>query len=251
MTSTNPSLPPRFQKSSVPGHGYSFSLASYNPSQLFAPVTMFNPLATSPGVNMDQSGPMLDVPPRLHAPQGIMPVSINMPSMTPSISSAGPSRSTSTIPDFTRGFGIDIPEEDEEALHSFGQYDILPANHELSEGDNDGTEERDQVHELKAVAEVDENEHEDDNTTAGVHTRHVSKASIPTLEAPVQIHENIEENAPPELEQPVHWNLSGRAITPIPYSVDKGTQEMVADWTGSEGDEAVCNKKNRPFVPDS
>lgn len=182
---------------------------------------------------MDQSGPLLghDIPPRLHAPQGVTPLSINMPSATPSIVSAGPSRTASTNPDFHRGFGLDIPEEDEEALRTFGHYEISS------------------LHELKAVEEVDENE--DDNTTAGVHTRHASKTSIsvPAFPAPVEIHETIEENVPPELDQPVHWDLSGRAITPIPYPEDKGTQEMVAEWTGSEGEEAVRKELLSVLLP--
>lgn len=192
---------------------------------------------------MDQSGPLLghDIPPRLHAPQGVTPLSINMPSATPSVGSAGPSRTASTNPDFHRGFGLDIPEEDEDALRAFGHYEVSSLPNQLSE-ELDDDENRDQLHELKAVEEVDENE--DDNTTAGVHTRHASKTSIsaPAFPAPIEIHETIEENVPPELEQPVHWDLSGRAITPIPYPEDKSTQEMVAEWTGSEAEEAVRKK---------
>ncbi|GJJ08779.1 hypothetical protein Clacol_002998 [Clathrus columnatus] len=248
MTSTNPSLPPRFQQNVGSRHGHSLSLANYNhPSQLFAPITMFNSLAASPGVHMDQSGPLLghDVPPHLHAPQGVIPVSLNIPSVTPSVSSAGPSRTASTIPDFNRGFGLDIPEEDEEALLAFGQHDILTSAPQLPEGELEA-DERDHVHGLKATEVV--NEIEDDNTTAGVHTRHASKASIsvPTLDASIEIQETIEENAPPELEQPVHWDLSGRAITPIPYTEDKGTQEMVAEWTASEEDEGTMDEYSNP-----
>lgn len=142
--------------------------------------------------------------------------------------SSGPSRVASTIPDFTRGFGLDIPEEDEEEeeADTFGNaVDGLAGGLLSEEGD-----------------EVD-----DDATTAAAHSRHVSRTSIAlslksmggrggNLEVPDRI-ETTHENGPPELDRAVQWNLDVQAS----LSQDEAGQgesemdpDLIGEWTGSE-----------------
>ncbi|KAI6153142.1 hypothetical protein BKA82DRAFT_4442099 [Pisolithus tinctorius] len=92
-------------------HGYSLSLAHppmAHPTY-FSPSAAFNPFGPSAVLGSDSIEP--DTPfgsthfDGLHAPQGRMPVTL--PPLT-----AGISRGSSR-PDFVRGFGLDIPEEEE------------------------------------------------------------------------------------------------------------------------------------------
>ncbi|KAH7911820.1 hypothetical protein BJ138DRAFT_866194 [Hygrophoropsis aurantiaca] len=107
-TSPGAQLPPRLNNR----HGYSLSLAQppshpsfYNPTASFNP---FGPTAILGSDQIDNESP--DFLPGqvegIHAPQGRVPPI--MPSLAPPASSRGNSR-----PDFTRGFGLDIPEEEE------------------------------------------------------------------------------------------------------------------------------------------
>lgn len=218
--SPNPQLPPRFQQVMGPRHGHSFSLANYNPTQVFTPSPAINPPISPSRYGLDQAGvpPLGDyfnqsLPGPLHAPQGVAPVSFNIRSETATASS-GPSRVASTIPDFNRGFGIDIPEEDEEALQAFGQPDAFQAG---------------------GAGPAEETlEGEDDATTAGAHTRHASKASIAVSTRNVEVQETIEENAPPELDKPVEWNIPAGSYSSPPREVNKAAPDFIREWTGTE-----------------
>ncbi|KIJ60084.1 hypothetical protein HYDPIDRAFT_99380 [Hydnomerulius pinastri MD-312] len=105
-------IPPRLQNR----HGHSLSLAHppapihppfYNPTAAFNP---FGPSAVLGSDSIEQDAlPELRFPAPLegiHAPQGRVPMSI--PALAPPSISRGSSR-----PDFIRGFGVDIPEEEE------------------------------------------------------------------------------------------------------------------------------------------
>ena len=219
-------MPPRFQSNIGPGlrHGYSFSLANYNPSQVFQPSGIFNPAVNPEGFIPDpivtqriSPVPGIDnyagqgLPEQLHAPQGVAPVSFNIRSETATASS-GPSRVASTIPDFNRGFGLDIPEENEEELQEFGQLEPLQSD-------------------IKRETMVED----DDATTAGAHTRHASKASLAVSLGgrDVELREPIEEHAPPELENPVEWNLTGTYSSPPQPRLDVQA-DPIAEWTATE-----------------
>ncbi|EIW86254.1 hypothetical protein CONPUDRAFT_114402 [Coniophora puteana RWD-64-598 SS2] len=122
-------VPPRFQPRS---HGHSMSLAqpsafSQSPS-FYNPTASFNPFGPNAVLGSDQIEGEIDIQQRLapiegiHAPQGRVP--FTMPSLAPPPLSRGSSR-----PDFARGFGAEIPEEDEQQLEDDdeGQVIEIPA----------------------------------------------------------------------------------------------------------------------------
>lgn len=236
-------IPPRFQNATS-RHGHSFSLANFSTPppqqpQFYNPSPSFNTFGPSTTIGLDglagsnQSSLQRDLPPHLHAPQGVVPLSLNMQSDTATTSS-GPSRVASTIPDFNRGFGLDIPEEDEEALETFEKG--------VAEGP------------IPQEGEEGMMDIEDDSTTAPAHSRHVSKVSIALSlksmggrSGQMDIEdgiETIEENAPPELERPVEWNLETEssftrtALGPRDTEVDP---DPVGEWTASEDERVGCH----------
>lgn len=243
--SPNP-LPPRFQQNIVPRHGHSFSLANLNPPQLYNPSSAFNPFGPTATLGSDSvigqgvpdtssfpNGIEHDPPPHLHAPQGVVPLSLNMQSDTRTVSSSS-SRVASTVPDFIRGFGLDIPEEDEEELEAFGNTDtigMLP----LDEGSGD-----------------EMNGAEDDATTAGAHSRHVSRVSIALSlksmggrSGRMDVEDITEETSPPELDNPVEWSITDSKN--LQDTTGQRDTQVDADpaeeWTGSE-DNGVSTYKS-------
>ncbi|KAF8575915.1 hypothetical protein K439DRAFT_708741 [Ramaria rubella] len=243
--SPNPQLPPRFQQNSAFRHSHSFSLANYSPTpQVYNPSGAFNPFGPSATLGSDrvlvrQVSPVppfhaateRDLPPHLHAPQGVVPLSLNMQSETATASS-GPSRVASTIPDFNRGFGLDIPEEDEEELEAFAQADVISGV-------------------LPVGVQEDLNEIEDDVTTAGAHTRHVSRVSIALSlksmggrSGNLDVEDIIEENPPPELENPVEWNMTRPAQDGRIHGDREADRNPVDEWTGSEDDRSLAEFSN-------
>ncbi|KAF8519205.1 hypothetical protein JB92DRAFT_2828547 [Gautieria morchelliformis] len=236
--SPNP-LPPRFQQNSLPRHGHSFSMVNLNPPpQIYNPSGAFNPFgptATTATLGSDQVtgqsvsaiSPFYDSierthPPHLHAPQGVVPLSLNMQSDSATVSSSS-SRVASTVPDFTRGFGLDIPEEDEEELEKFEKGDAIGGNLLLDAGRRD---------------EIDEGE--DDATTAGAHSRHISRVSVAlslkSMGGRMESEDTIQETDPPELEDPVEWTITGGSN--LQDATDQRVTEVDPDpaeeWTGSE-----------------
>jgi hypothetical protein len=137
--------------------------------------------------------------------------------------SSSSSRVASTVPDFTRGFGLDIPEEDEEELETFEKADTMGGNLLSDEGRKD---------------EIDEGD--DDATTAGAHSRHVSRVSVAlslkSMGGRMESEGTIQENDPPELEDPVEWNITADAN--LQDATDQRVTELdpdpVEEWTGSE-----------------
>ena len=109
-TSPNPPLL-RFQNR----HGHSLSLAqplSLPPSGFYNPTAAFNPFGPNAILGSDQiirgspdaAAARLE---NIHAPQGRVPVTIS------SLAAPNSASRPDSRPDFTRGFGLDIPEEDE------------------------------------------------------------------------------------------------------------------------------------------
>ena len=229
-------------------------MANFNPpAPLYNPSGAFNPFGLTATLGSDQvigqsvpdissfhNGVEHDPLPHLHAPQGVVPLSLSMQSDTATVSSSS-SRVASTIPDFTRGFGLDIPEEDEEELEPYGDADAMGGMLSLDEG---------------RVDEV--NEPEDDATTAGAHSRHVSRASVALSlksmggrSGRMDVENTIEENAPPELENPVEWNVSGGAkLRDTASQRDaQGDLDPAEEWTGSEDNGVRISKLSLRWQP--
>ncbi|KAG6841541.1 hypothetical protein C0991_009906 [Blastosporella zonata] len=121
VLSSSPHRPsPRFLTNR---HGHTMSLA-HPPSQPFFDSANFDPFGSNTELEVEpipHSGPDA-LQGSIHAPQGRVPLSLS--SLAPP---AAASRPPSSRPDFTRGFGLDIPEEEEE--------DAENANAEVN-GDN-------------------------------------------------------------------------------------------------------------------
>lgn len=145
----------------------------------------------------------------IHAPQGRLPVSI--PSLIPSIS-RGSSR-----PDFVRGFGLDIPEEEEPPEEPLPNAEV-----EQQSPDNDDS--------LGLVRPPSQPTTEPEGMTpiaqSNVHSRHVSR-----LSHALSLHSvgGVHDVAVPEQVDIVP--IRSPAGNPTIDDLDK---EAVGEWTGSE-----------------
>jgi hypothetical protein len=197
-------LPPRFQNR----HGHSLSLA-HPPfhDSFYTPSAAFNPFGPNAVLGSDSIEANFSTEPfpapieGIHAPQGRVPVSV--PSLIPPGISRGSSR-----PDFIRGFGLDIPEEEE------------PPEEEAPADTDDN-----------AVIDMEGPDGQDsgrDATTVALsrlHSRHVSRLSAAlSLRSVGGITEGVlsEVNLVP---------IRSPAGSP---GIDDLDKEAVGEWTGSE-----------------
>jgi hypothetical protein len=192
------------------GHGHSLSVSSpptYNPAAAFNP---FGPQAT---LGSDQ----------------IFPRNQNMDHPTPKSPSSvgGPSSRPLSRPDFIRGFGLDIPEEEEPSEEA--EVDI---------------EEADQGSDMDLVeAEPDaEAEAEDEGVAMlnRIHSRHISRLSAALSLRSV----GRQQDSLPDARSPI--------VDPMVDELDLIEKETdgVAEWTGSEdprGDEDQVLLLTSPF----
>ncbi|KAG2091517.1 uncharacterized protein F5147DRAFT_586270 [Suillus discolor] len=197
-------LPPRFQNR----HGHSLSLA-HPPlhENFYIPSASFNPFGPNAILGSDSIETNLSTEPfpvpieGIHAPQGRVPVSV--PSLIPPGISRGSSR-----PDFIRGFGLDIPEEEE------------PPEEEIPADTDDN-----------AVIDIEGLDGQDsgrDATTVALsrlHSRHVSRLSAALSLRSVG---GVTEGA-----------MSEAKLAPIRSpadnpGIDDLDKEAVGEWTGSE-----------------
>jgi hypothetical protein len=225
LSSSPHQLPPRFQNR----HGHSLSLA-HPPAfhePFYTPTAAFNPFGPSAVLGSDSIED--DIPTEsirapiegIHAPQGRVPVSV--PSLVPLGISRGSSR-----PDFTRGFGLDIPEEEEPQEEEV----LIDMDHNA-------------VLEVEGLTRTNSQDTAGDMTTAvalsRLHSRHVSRLSAALS---LQSVGGITEGA-----------MSDINIIPIRSSIDNPDiddldEEAVGEWTGSEdmypgreqSDDEVCSK---------
>ncbi|KAG9073989.1 hypothetical protein FS749_014502, partial [Ceratobasidium sp. UAMH 11750] len=181
LTSSPGPNSPFFPAPRLPHHGYTQSLAIQQPSQFgFSPqlngaldlTTQRSPnLSTSISITSDSESPA----PVVHAPQGIVPV-----------------RATAlSRPDFVRGFGLDVTEEEDEGQEDEADEDTQTTSEaELNEP------ERRSLHDLdggftqafgqpfkpaaptnpeQEAGEEDADDEGDDSMTAAAHSRHHSR----------------------------------------------------------------------------
>ncbi|KAJ7674417.1 hypothetical protein B0H17DRAFT_1161725 [Mycena rosella] len=195
-------------------HGYSMSLAQpptfHSPS---APSSTFggpthNPFGPNAFLGSDQRSLPGDLEPEsegepIHAPQGRVPVS--MSSLSAPLSLSRP-ESRDSRPDFTRGFGLDVTEEEDETEEE-GEND----NFAMNDADN---------------ADGEDSDGEGDGLRTARHSRHVSRLSgALSLRSVGGV---------------VGDTLNGHAhertdLAPGDASQDMDLdQEAAAEWTGSE-----------------
>lgn len=203
-------LSPRFQNR----HGHSLSLA-HPPvlhESLYTPTASFNPFGPSAVLGSDSIETDIPTEPirapteGIHAPQGRVPVSV--PSFVPLGVSRGSSR-----PDFIRGFGLDIPEEEEPQEEVLIDMDM---NHNA-------------MVEVEGLTRADSADTGGDMTTAAalsrLHSRHVSRLSAALS---LQSVGGITEGAMSEVNMiPI--------LSPVGNpGIDDLDKEAVGEWTGSE-----------------
>ncbi|KAF9229826.1 hypothetical protein BS17DRAFT_771977 [Gyrodon lividus] len=208
--------PPRPQNR----HAYSLSLAHHPPpiyTAFYSPTAAFNPFGASAILGSDSieedAGPHFPAPiEAIHAPQGRVPMFI--PALVPPSISRGSSR-----PDFVRGFGLDIPEEEEpqeEEAHPDADVEQNPANNGEAVASTDsqgGTEPEG----MTTVAQ------------SRLHSRHVSRLSNALSLRSVG---GVYDEAMPEQVDIVP--IRSPVGSPIIDDLDK---EAVGEWTGSEADD--------------
>jgi hypothetical protein len=211
-------LPPRFQNR----HGHSLSLA-HPPlhENLYIPSAAFNPFGPNAVLGSDSIETNFSTEPfpapieGIHAPQGRVPVSV--PSLIPSGISRGSSR-----PDFVRGFGLDIPEEEEPPEEE------LPADTDDNAAiDMEGPDGQDSGRDATTVA------------LSRLHSRHVSRLSAALSLRSVG---GITEGAMSEVKLVPIRSPAGDS------GIDDLDKEAVGEWTGSEdmhvdkeqSDDEVC-----------
>lgn len=197
-------LPPRFQNR----HGHSLSLA-HPPfhDSFYTPSAAFNPFGPNAVLGSDSIEANFSTEPfpapieGIHAPQGRVPVSV--PSLIPPGISRGSSR-----PDFIRGFGLDIPEEEEPPEEE------APADTDDNAViDMEGPDSQDSGRDATTVA------------LSRLHSRHVSRLSAAlSLRSVGGITEGVlsEVNLVP---------IRSPAGSP---GIDDLDKEAVGEWTGSE-----------------
>ncbi|KAG1725572.1 uncharacterized protein EDB91DRAFT_1168041 [Suillus paluster] len=196
---------PRFQNR----HGHSLSLAHPPPlhEHFYIPTAAFNPFGPSAVLGSDSIETDIPIQPihapieGIHAPQGRVPVSV--PSLIPPGISRGSSR-----PDFTRGFGIDIPEEEE------------PQEDEVPVGMDDNA-----AIEVEGLDDLDVGRDATTVALSRLHSRHVSRLSAALSLRSVG---GVTEGAMSEVNMVPIRSPAGNP------RIDDLDEEAVGEWTGSE-----------------
>lgn len=192
-------------------HGYSMSLAHpptfHSPSSgTFGGPPAHNPFGPNAFLGSDQRSENESEPEPIHAPQGRVPVS--MPSLAAPLSLSRP-ESRDSRPDFARGFGLDVTEEEDETEE---------------EGDgNDGFATD------VGNPDSDDSDGEGEGLRTARHSRHVSRLSgALSLRSVGGV---------------VGHTLNGHAHERMELAPEDASQDMdldqeaVAEWTGSEDQE--------------
>ncbi|KAK0506525.1 hypothetical protein EDD18DRAFT_1123768 [Armillaria luteobubalina] len=203
-------------------HGHSMSLAQPSTQSVYpyntGSVASLNPFGHDAVLGSDQmpsrSPRVSPGPPgigEIHAPQGRVPVAL--PSLAPPLSVSRPN----SRPDFTRGFGLDIPEEEEEEEEEVAEDE----NMSHADSDEEGFDE-----------EIDDDEDrgtEDAGMTTASqsqrHSRHTSKLSAALSLRSFGVFNADGLNERTDLEPIADGNISME---------EKHDLDGVEEWTGSE-----------------
>ena len=185
------------QSRNVLRHGHSLSVSNSPPVQTYNPAAAFNPFGPQATLGSDQIFSRT--------------LSTDRPPKSPNLV-GGPSSRPLSRPDFTRGFGLDIPEEEEppeEADVNIGEGADRGSDMDLVEGDAD--------------IEV-ETEDEGVAMLNHLHSRHVSR-----LSATLSLRSVGRQQDPlPEARSPV-----GNSMDDEPDLIEKEA-DGVTEWTGSD-----------------
>ena len=184
------------------------------------------------------SAPLSAPPGGIHAPQGRVPVTL--PTILPHSAAVRPE----SRPDFTVGFGLDIPEE-EEPVEVISETSLLRGGGKFSTEDVDTSQEDN----LQQADDLLETGDLDGLTTASqsrYHSRHVSRLSGALSLRDVGGLENndlSEEEDMVPLRSPIRNEY-----------IDDLDQDAVGEWTGSEDlymDNESSSDEVRLFMPHS
>ncbi|EMD41412.1 hypothetical protein CERSUDRAFT_79057 [Gelatoporia subvermispora B] len=212
----SPQIPPRFQNR----HGHSMSLAHPLPahSPVYNPAAAYNPFGPNATLGSDQMfaqisrGPLSAGPDNIIAPQGRVPANFATLAPPPTVSRP------ESRPDFLRGFGLDVTEEEEEP-------------EEAAERE-DGEVELDSTHATANTTvreEIGDFEPDGTSTVAAsrVHSRHVSRLSAALSLASVggMADETVLASSPRREVVP-EQNLT--------EDVEVDDVDALGTWTGSE-----------------
>lgn len=219
-------LPPRLQQNR---HGHSISLAQPSShSPLYNATGAFNPFGPSATLGSDQvfnrTSPAPIAPlETIHAPQGRVPT--NVASLAPPASSSRPE----SRPDFFRGFGVEIPEEEEPEEEVSAPLDVA-----LDDAFDDAIE---AAVGDSTVASLEGTDQEGLSTVAQsrVHSRHVSKlsAALSLRSVGGMVDESTEIIRDGQL--PVRTPEGNPDIVDLDGDDEMDPdQEAVGEWTGSE-----------------
>ena len=182
----------------MPRHGHSFSVSNPPVVQTYNPAAAFNPFGPQATLGSDQvfSRALNEDHPLSKSPN----------------SAGGPSSRPLSRPDFTRGFGLDIPEEEEPPEE---------ADADVEEGGDQGSDA--DLAEGEADVEV---ETDDDGVAMlnSIHSRHVSRLSATLSLRSV----GGQQDPSPDARSPV-----GNSMVDDLDLIEK-EGDGVAEWTGSE-----------------
>ncbi|EIW65282.1 uncharacterized protein TRAVEDRAFT_68801 [Trametes versicolor FP-101664 SS1] len=220
-------LPPRLQNR----HGHSMSLAQppSHQSSMFNPAG-FNPFGPNAILGSDQVLPRLSPAPGLappetiHAPQGRVPT--NVASLAPPPSQSRPE----SRPDFMRGFGVEIPEEEEPEEVPHGQEEVQEDEAVVETAEADMS--------MASVEETDQEDEQDGLSTVAqsrIHSRHISKLSVALSLRSVGGMVDDDGTIPEHEVVPVRSPTGEMEVEDLDGDGDvDADQEAVGEWTGSE-----------------
>jgi hypothetical protein len=181
--------------------------SSIQPSTHYNPTAAFNPFGPNAVLGSDQIVEPNPVD-GIHAPQGRAPVAFPSLSVPNGGFQSRPS-SRDSRPDFTRGFGLDIPEEDETEAQTAAE-EHSPVSNVVEEGSDLTAEQRD---DLTTPAQSTH------------HSRHVSQLSAAFASRSLG-------------GRQVEGSSNGHLHASISPHIDGGNaggdDEAVGEWTGSE-----------------
>ena len=194
--------PPPSLSRNQSGHNHSLSVSNPLAVPTYNPSAAFNPFGPQAILGSDQIFPRdknMDRPPS-HSPN-----SVGRPSSRP------PSR-----PDFIRGFGLDIPEEEEPP--------------EEADADNEGEDQGSDMDMDLVEADVDVDAETEESVAMlnRIHSRHVSRLSAALSLRSV----GRQQDSSPDARSPVT-----NPMVDDPDLIEKET-DGVAEWTGSEDPKA-------------